>query len=71
MIRTKGAPEPLKHMGHGICDNVSKSATISQPTDDSSIIAKESINLLQQVNVRASDIRGMGIQVVLLYTINC
>jgi len=63
MIRTKGAPEPLKHMGHGICDNVSKSATISQPTDDSSIIAKESINLLQQVNVRASDIRGMGIQI--------
>ena len=67
MIRAKGAPEPLKHMGHGICDNFSKSATISQPTDDSSIIAKETINLLQQVNASASDIRGMGIQVVLFF----
>ena len=63
MIRAKGAPEPSKHMGHGICDNISKSVTISQPTDNSSIIAKETINLLQQLNVSASDIRGMGIQV--------
>ena len=63
MIRSKGAPEPLKHMGHGICDNISKSITLSQPTDNSSIIAKETINLLQQLNVPASDIRGMGIQV--------
>ena len=63
MVRAKGAPEPRKHMGHGLCDNISKSITISQPTNDSSVIAKEAINLLQQLNVCASDIRGMGIQV--------
>ena len=63
MIRKKGAPEPLKHMGHGICDNVSKSATISQPTDNANIIGKETVNLLQQFKIVASDIRGMGIQV--------
>ncbi|XP_065060995.1 DNA repair protein REV1-like [Rhopilema esculentum] len=66
MIRKKGAPEPLKHMGHGICDNVSKSATISQPTDNANIIGKEIVNLLQQFKIVASDIRGMGIQVAKL-----
>ena len=67
MVRAKGAPEPSKHMGHGICDSISKSVTISRPVDDSRAIAKEAINLLQQLNVSASDIRGMGIQVLRIF----
>eukprot|EP00112_Aurelia_sp_Birch-Aquarium-sp1_P007254 Seg179.3 transcript_id=Seg179.3/GoldUCD/mRNA.D3Y31 product="DNA repair protein REV1" protein_id=Seg179.3/GoldUCD/D3Y31 len=66
MIRKKGAPESAKHMGHGICDNISKSATVPQPTDDAKVIAKESVSLLQQLKVMASDIRGVGIQVTKL-----
>lgn len=69
MIRKKGAPESAKHMGHGICDNISKSATVPQPTDDAKVIAKESVSLLQQLKVIASDIRGVGIQVFMVVVI--
>eukprot|EP00794_Sanderia_malayensis_P015420 gene15420-16993_t len=63
MIRRKDALEPRKHMGHGICDNISKSSSIPMATDDKSIIAKECIMHLKNLAVAASDIRGMGIQV--------
>ena len=66
MVRRKGAPEPAKHMGHGICDNISKSATVPQPTDDTKVIAKETVSLLQQLKIIASDIRGVGIQVFIM-----
>ncbi len=63
MVRKKEAPEPRKHMGHGICDNFSKSTSIPVATDDQNIIAKECVVLLKGLCITASDIRGMGIQV--------
>lgn len=41
MIRAKEAPnEPLKFMGHGICDAYNKSKNLIAPTDDSVIITR-------------------------------
>ncbi|XP_032223436.2 DNA repair protein REV1 isoform X2 [Nematostella vectensis] len=62
-VRQEGAPMPRKFMGHGICDNVSRSATLVEPTDDNSVIARECLNLLKTLNIPAHDFRGLGIQV--------
>ena len=62
MVKKKGAPESQKHLGHGICDNISKSTTMLVVTDDCHVIAKECITLLQNMNISPSHIRGMGIQ---------
>ena len=63
-MRQKDAPiNPVKFMGCGRCDNMSRSTTISSFTDDPSLIAKHCIVMLKQLGVPVSDIRGMGIQI--------
>ncbi|ETN15933.1 hypothetical protein PPTG_06195 [Phytophthora nicotianae INRA-310] len=61
--RAGGAPvEPAKFMGHGVCDNFSKSQILAQPTDDEVVIGKACIELLQQFNFPSEELRGVGVQ---------
>ncbi|KAG7382177.1 deoxycytidyl transferase [Phytophthora pseudosyringae] len=61
--RAEGAPiEPSKFMGHGVCDNFSKSHVLAQSTDDEIVIAKACIELLRQFNFPSEDLRGVGVQ---------
>ncbi|XP_065648104.1 uncharacterized protein LOC100208934 isoform X4 [Hydra vulgaris] len=66
MIRQKGEGIPLKYMGHGLCDNVSKSIMIPSPTNSSKLISRYCLQLLHLFTVIAQDIRGIGIQVTKL-----
>lgn len=54
---------PRKFMGHGICDNITRSSVLPMATDESAVIARECVTLLRDVKVHAEDMRGMGIQV--------
>ncbi|XP_023315585.1 DNA repair protein REV1 [Trichogramma pretiosum] len=63
MFKSKEAPEPRKFMGHGICDTFNKSKNLIAHTDDSVIIARETINLWNQFNQNPEDARGIGIQI--------
>ena len=59
-IRAGHAPmEPVKYMGHGVCDNVSRSLMVASATDDSTFIASESLKLFKQLKVPFQDVRGV------------
>ncbi|XP_060082771.1 DNA repair protein REV1-like [Ylistrum balloti] len=63
MVRREDAPvETSKFMGHGICNNLSKSVTLPMATDDPKVICRECIGILNHMKVKASDLRGIGIQ---------
>ncbi|KAJ1886622.1 deoxycytidyl transferase, partial [Coemansia sp. IMI 209127] len=66
--RQEGQGKPGKFLGHGICDNLSKSGSLPQMTNDPSRIAPLCIRLLHQISVDPLDIRGVGIQVQKLNT---
>ncbi|XP_064611055.1 DNA repair protein REV1-like [Liolophura sinensis] len=62
-VRREDAPvETAKFLGHGICNQITKSATLPLATDNTQIIAKEVITILKGLKVSAADIRGIGIQ---------
>ena len=63
MTRQKGEGAPLKYMGHGLCDNISKSVTLPTPTNSAVLLSRYCFQLLHAITVSAQDIRGMGIQV--------
>ncbi|XP_047478383.1 DNA repair protein REV1-like [Penaeus chinensis] len=63
-VRAKDAPvETAKFMGHGVCDNVAKSVSLSSATCSSDKIERETLSLLRQVKAPPQDFRGVGIQV--------
>ncbi|KAJ2156286.1 deoxycytidyl transferase [Coemansia sp. RSA 552] len=61
--RQEGQGKPGKFLGHGICDSLSKSASLPQMTSDPAKIAGACTRLLQMIAVDPLDIRGVGIQV--------
>ena len=62
-VRKPDVPhETWKYLGHGLCDNVSRSTLLLQPTQEAQEIGQFAVKLLRQVRVVASDIRGMGLQ---------
>ena len=66
-IRSQSAPqEAPKYLGHGQCDNITRSVTLLQPTRSSSEVARLAKRLLVQIKPTASDIRGVGIQLTKL-----
>ncbi|KAK0178966.1 hypothetical protein PV327_007801 [Microctonus hyperodae] len=70
MVRAKDAPvEPAKFMGHGMCDNYTKSKNLLMPTDDEAIVTKEVLSLWEQLHQPAHEIRGIGIQISRLETL--
>ena len=62
--------EPRKFLGHGICDNLSRSLSLPTPTDDCQVISKSCMSLLRALHIPACDLRGMGIQVTKLSDIS-
>lgn len=66
-IRKATAPvQTWKYLGHGACDNVSRSSSLSVPTRRAEDITKIAVQLLKNVNPTISDIRGMGLQLTKL-----
>lgn len=67
MTRAKDAPvETAKFLGHGACDYVTRSASLTIATDDPEVISKHVINIYKQLNLEPSDLRGIGIQITKL-----
>lgn len=63
-VRQKDAPlNPAKFMGHGMCDNVTKSVQLLAATSSAAAINRECCGLAAQLHLVPSDIRGVGIQV--------
>ena len=60
-VKASDAPkEPRKFLGHGHCDNKSKSINFAEATNDSAKIAQESLKLVRKLGVSADDIRGVN-----------
>lgn len=71
MVRAKAAPiETAKFLGHGVCDQVTRSSTLATAVADQDIIAREVLSILRQLSVRPNDLRGIGIQVTRLESDN-
>lgn len=69
MVRAAEAPvETAKFMGHGFCDNVTKSITLPTFTSDLSIITQTVFNIKNILNVPPHELRGIGIQITKLNT---
>jgi DNA repair protein REV1 len=65
-IRKPDAPlETWKYMGHGSCHNVSRSHQLENVTNSSEDIESVAKKMLHELAPVASDIRGMGIQLVM------
>ncbi len=60
--KPEASVNPQKYLGHGSCDNLSRSHPLPHPTRSASEIGKVAGNLLKQLNLLPSDIRGVGIQ---------
>ena len=67
-IKSKNAPkETAKFMGHGICDNVTRSTQFPVATDVLDTISRAVVTLVKSLNdLIVSDVRGIGIQVMRL-----
>ncbi|XP_050677411.1 DNA repair protein Rev1 [Leptidea sinapis] len=71
MVRAKDAPvETAKFMGHGYCDVINKSVSLTSPTSDPQIIAKEIVLLCMKLNIDPREMRGIGIQITKLESVN-
>lgn len=67
MVRAPDAPvETAKYMGHGVCDNVTKTVTLPDYTDDRSTIERTVFSIKAALNVTPSELRGIGIQITKL-----
>ncbi|XP_063236410.1 DNA repair protein REV1 [Bacillus rossius redtenbacheri] len=64
MVRAKDAPvETAKFLGHGVCDNVTRSSSLAAPVADAEAIAREVLGLARQIAAPPAEWRGVGIQV--------
>ena len=50
-------------IGHGVCDHLTRSVTLSSATDAPQVLQREAVRLLADLNIPANQIRGMGVQV--------
>ena len=71
--RKSDAPEPYKFLGHGPCDNVSRSVTLNRFTDSANDLAMEAKTLLRALKIPADQLRGVGISVssIKFFLITC
>ncbi|KAF9420789.1 hypothetical protein HW555_003137 [Spodoptera exigua] len=71
MVRDEEAPvETAKFMGHGFCNIINKSTSLSTATNDVEIITREVISICKKQNIDPKEMRGIGIQVTKLESIN-
>lgn len=72
--QSDAAKEPTKFLGHGRCDNISKSTTLQSSIYQSADIYKSSLPLFTEVmkfhQIDVSDIRGMGVNITKLVMIS-
>ncbi|RUS21765.1 hypothetical protein BC937DRAFT_91499 [Endogone sp. FLAS-F59071] len=61
-IRKPDAEEAHKHLGHGPCDNFSKSTVLDAYVDNPDSIFRECLVMFNQLGFDPVDVRGMGIQ---------
>lgn len=63
MIRNAEAPkESAKFLGHGFCDNITKSSSLTKPTSNSRIIFQVVNKIMNQLDIDPTELRGIGIQ---------
>lgn len=64
MVRAKDAPvETWKFLGHGHCDNLSKSTLLRTKVQDAATISRHCIEMYKALNIEAKNLRGVAIQV--------
>lgn len=64
MVRAKDAPlETAKFMGHGFCDNITKSTTLKTYTCDLDLIMQTIFTIKDNLNVPPNELRGIGIHI--------
>jgi DNA repair protein REV1 len=61
--RQTNAPEPHKFMGHGACDNLSRSVTLGSFCKSAAELYGQAALLLRGTGVPPDEIRGLGITV--------
>lgn len=67
MVRAPDAPvETSKFMGHGVCDNQTKSVSLSEFTCDLETITRTVLATMKSLNIPPNELRGMGIQITKL-----
>ncbi|KAM3960202.1 rev1 DNA directed polymerase [Aphomia sociella] len=72
MVRAEEAPvETAKFMGHGFCNVINKSSSLNYATNDIEVITKEVILLCKKLNIDPKEMRGVGIQITKLESVNC
>lgn len=57
---------PRKYLGHGICDTRSKLLNLHRATADPDTLASHALQLLEEANVPAGKLRGIGLQMTRL-----
>lgn len=71
MVRAADAPvETAKFMGHGFCDNVTKSTTLPSSTNELTVITQTIFSIKNALNIAADELRGIGIQISKLDTMS-
>lgn len=68
--RREGVGEATKYLGHGVCDDKSKSTTLVTATNDSLLIARQCRRLYEDLGIPAKELRGVGIQMTRLISVN-
>lgn len=64
MIRAKDAPiETAKFMGHGVCDNVTKSHSLQDFTGSLDVIVKTVLQIKNVLNIPPEELRGIGVHI--------
>ena len=64
--KATAANKTKKYLGHGPCNNVSRSFNLTKPANDGAEIGQIACRLLKQIKAPISDIRGVGIQLTKL-----
>ncbi|RMZ53657.1 hypothetical protein APUTEX25_003191, partial [Auxenochlorella protothecoides] len=59
--RKEGVYNPVKFMGHGICDNLSRTHTFHRPAHSAATIHRAACDMLTSLHVPHADIRGIGL----------
>ena len=67
MVRADGAAEETsKFLGHGVCDNLSRSSQLLTGTDSADLILREVVSLAKAVGINSDQWRGVGVSIARL-----
>nr|CDS33235.1 terminal deoxycytidyl transferase rev1 [Hymenolepis microstoma] len=64
-LLTRRADQPIKtakYLGHGVCDNFTRTVSLSKASADASVIAEKCLSVLRRLKPNPEDIRGLGLQ---------